>query len=165
GISKNAPPEFHDNILVTHLTYTLDVIECPFEVSSNGSIKFEEKDGIDYLAVTVHLPGAKRVLFLFTVKELAASSKPDISAGEFLVASDRGSSFLNPKGRVGNVWYDNAVAHPTEGRGDEEDLVKQNIKGSLSSTGKITLSVNEEQAGGQRGLPRKLSRCMSYQGS
>ncbi|CAA2990371.1 oxygen-evolving enhancer 1, chloroplastic [Olea europaea subsp. europaea] len=33
------------------LTYTLDEIEGPFEVSQDGTIKFEEKDGIDYATV------------------------------------------------------------------------------------------------------------------
>ncbi|KAF5799687.1 putative outer membrane protein/outer membrane enzyme PagP, beta-barrel [Helianthus annuus] len=38
---------------MTRLTYTLDEIEGPFEVSQDGTIKFDEKDGIDYAAVTV----------------------------------------------------------------------------------------------------------------
>ncbi|MFS7994135.1 putative outer membrane protein/outer membrane enzyme PagP, beta-barrel [Helianthus anomalus] len=38
---------------MTRLTYTLDEIEGPFEVSQDGTIKFDEKDGIDYATVTV----------------------------------------------------------------------------------------------------------------
>ncbi|KAG6524678.1 oxygen-evolving enhancer protein 1, chloroplastic [Zingiber officinale] len=145
GVSKNAPPEFQKTKLMTRLTYTLDEIEGPFEVGSDGSIKFEEKDGIDYAAVTVQLPGGERVPFLFTVKQLVATGKPDSFSGKFLVPSYRGSSFLDPKGRGGSTGYDNAVALPAGGRGDEEELSKENIKNVSSSTGTITLSVTKSK--------------------
>ncbi|KAK1293614.1 hypothetical protein QJS10_CPB17g02570 [Acorus calamus] len=141
GVSKNAPPEFQKTKLMTRLTYTLDEIEGPFEVSGDGTVKFEEKDGIDYAAVTVQLPGGERVPFLFTVKQLVASGKPEAFSGSFLVPSYRGSSFLDPKGRGGSTGYDNAVALPAGGRGDEEELTKENIKNTASSKGTITLSV------------------------
>lgn len=140
-VGKNAPPEFQKTKLMTRLTYTLDEIEGPFEVASDGTIKFEEKDGIDYAAVTVQLPGGERVPFLFTIKQLVASGKPDGFSGEFLVPSYRGSSFLDPKGRGGSTGYDNAVALPAGGRGDEEELAKENTKNTASSTGKITFTV------------------------
>uniref|UniRef100_A0A5B7A4B9 Oxygen-evolving enhancer protein 1, chloroplastic n=1 Tax=Davidia involucrata TaxID=16924 RepID=A0A5B7A4B9_DAVIN len=130
---------------MTRLTYTLDEIEGPFEVSPDGTVKFEEKDGIDYAAVTVQLPGGERVPFLFTIKQLVASGKPDNFGGQFLVPSYRGSSFLDPKGRGGSTGYDNAVALPAGGRGDEEELVKENIKNVASSTGKITLSATKSK--------------------
>ncbi|TXG59546.1 hypothetical protein EZV62_014119 [Acer yangbiense] len=145
GVNKNSPPEFQNTKLMTRLTYTLDEIEGPFEVSSDGSIRFEEKDGIDYAAVTVQLPGGERVPFLFTIKQLVASGKPDSISGDFLVPSYRGSSFLDPKGRGGSTGYDNAVALPAGGRGDEEELVKENVKNVASSTGKITMSVTKSK--------------------
>lgn len=143
GIAKNAPPEFQKTKLMTRLTYTLDEIEGPLEVGSDGTLKFEEKDGIDYAAVTVQLPGGERVPFLFTVKQLVATGKPESFGGPFLVPSYRGSSFLDPKGRGGSTGYDNAVALPAGGRGDEEELQKENIKNTASSTGNITLSVTK----------------------
>ncbi|KAG7027085.1 Oxygen-evolving enhancer protein 1, chloroplastic [Cucurbita argyrosperma subsp. argyrosperma] len=145
GVNKNSPPEFQNTKLMTRLTYTLDEIEGPFEVSDDGSIKFEEKDGIDYAAVTVQLPGGERVPFLFTIKQLVASGKPDSFGGDFLVPSYRGSSFLDPKGRGGSTGYDNAVALPAGGRGDEEELAKENNKNASSSIGKITLSVTKSR--------------------
>ena len=145
GVNKNAPPEFQNTKLMTRLTYTLDEIEGPFEVSNDGTVKFEEKDGIDYAAVTVQLPGGERVPFLFTIKQLVASGKPESFGGQFLVPSYRGTSFLDPKGRGGSTGYDNAVALPAGGRGDEEDLAKENIKNASSSTGKITLSVTKSK--------------------
>lgn len=143
GIAKNAPPEFQKTKLMTRLTYTLDEIEGPLEVGSDGTLKFEEKDGIDYAAVTVQLPGGERVPFLFTVKQLVATGKPESFGGPFLVPSYRGSSFLDPKGRGGSTGYDNAVALPAGGRGDEEELQKENIKNAAASTGNITLSVTK----------------------
>ncbi|KAL3616448.1 hypothetical protein CASFOL_039838 [Castilleja foliolosa] len=145
GVSKNSPAEFQKTKLMTRLTYTLDEIEGPFEVSSDGTVKFEEKDGIDYAAVTVQLPGGERVPFLFTIKQLVASGKPDSFTGDFLVPSYRGSSFLDPKGRGGSTGYDNAVALPAGGRGDEEELEKENNKNVASSTGKITFSVTKSK--------------------
>ncbi|KAL1812611.1 hypothetical protein DCAR_0624853 [Daucus carota subsp. sativus] len=145
SVGKNGPPEFQKTKLMTRLTYTLDEIEGPFEVASDGSVKFEEKDGIDYAAVTVQLPGGERVPFLFTIKQLVASGKPDSFSGDFLVPSYRGSSFLDPKGRGGSTGYDNAVALPAGGRGDEEELAKENTKNTASSTGKITFSVTNSK--------------------
>ncbi|KAF5188355.1 Oxygen-evolving enhancer protein 1 protein [Thalictrum thalictroides] len=145
GVSKNSAPDFQKTKLMTRLTYTLDEIEGPFEVSSDGTVKFEEKDGIDYAAVTVQLPGGERVPFLFTVKQLVASGKPESFSGNFLVPSYRGSSFLDPKGRGGSTGYDNAVALPAGGRGDEEELLKENIKNVSASTGTINLSITKSK--------------------
>ncbi|VFQ68468.1 unnamed protein product [Cuscuta campestris] len=145
GVSKNASPQFQKTKLMTRLTYTLDEMEGPFEVTPDGTVKFEEKDGIDYAAVTVQLPGGERVPFLFTVKQLVATGKPDDFGGEFLVPSYRGSTFLDPKGRGAATGYDNAVALPAGGRGDEESLEKENIKNAASSKGKIRLSISRSK--------------------
>ncbi|KAH9302820.1 hypothetical protein KI387_014403, partial [Taxus chinensis] len=143
SVNKNTPPDFQKTKLMTRLTYTLDEVEGPLDVSPDGKIKFEEKDGFDYAAVTVQLPGGERVPFLFTVKQLVASGTPEAFSGEFLVPSYRGSSFLDPKGRGGSTGYDNAVALPAGGRGDEEELSKENIKDTSVSKGKITFSVSK----------------------
>ncbi|XP_077233198.1 oxygen-evolving enhancer protein 1, chloroplastic [Tasmannia lanceolata] len=145
SINKNSPAEFQKTKLMTRLTYTLDEIEGPFEVSPDRTVNFVEKDGIDYAAVTVQLPGGERVPFLFTIKQLVASGKPESFGGQFLVPSYRGSSFLDPKGRGGSTGYDNAVALPAGGRGDEEELLKENLKNTASSTGTITLSVTKSK--------------------
>nr|GEY78265.1 oxygen-evolving enhancer protein 1, chloroplastic [Tanacetum cinerariifolium] len=145
GVSKNSAPDFQKTKLMTRLTYTLDEIEGPLEVFPDGTLKFEEKDGIDYAAVTVQLPGGERVPFLFTIKELVASGKPESFGGNYLVPSYRGSSFLDPKGRGGSTGYDNAVALPAGGRGDEEELSKENVKNVAASVGKITLSVTSSK--------------------
>ncbi|PQM42583.1 oxygen-evolving enhancer protein 1 chloroplastic [Prunus yedoensis var. nudiflora] len=131
SVNKNAPPEFQNTKLMTRLTYTLDEMK--------GLSKCPQMA----LSITVQLPGGERVPFLFTIKQLVASGKPDNFGGEFLVPSYRGSSFLDPKGRGGSTGYDNAIALPAGGRGDEEELAKENIKNTASSKGKITLSVTK----------------------
>jgi len=141
GPFKGTGEGFQKTKLMTRLTYTLDEIEGPFSVGGDGSVKFEEKDGIDYAAVTVQLSGGERVPFLFTIKELVAQGKPDAFSGTFLVPSYRGSSFLDPKGRGGSTGYDNAVALIAGGRGDEEELNKENEKNTAAGQGKITFSV------------------------
>eukprot|EP00271_Cylindrocystis_brebissonii_P016153 TRINITY_DN39394_c0_g1_i1.p1 TRINITY_DN39394_c0_g1~~TRINITY_DN39394_c0_g1_i1.p1 ORF type:complete len:326 (-),score=77.15 TRINITY_DN39394_c0_g1_i1:793-1770(-) len=138
---KKEEESFQKTKLMTRLTYTLDEMEGPFTVGADGTIKMEETDGIDYAAVTVQLPGGERVPFLFTVKELVATGKPDAISGTFMVPSYRGSSFLDPKGRGGSTGYDNAVALPAGGRGDEEELAKENSKVLTALNGQITFSV------------------------
>lgn len=101
-------------------------------------VKFIEKDGIDYAAVTVELPGGERVPLLFTIKQLVASGIPESFGGDFFVPSYRGSSFLDPKGRGGSTGYENAVA-----LGEDEELAKENNKNIAASLGMITLSVTK----------------------
>ncbi|CAN7120217.1 unnamed protein product [Brassica rapa subsp. narinosa] len=143
GVSRNATPVFQNTKLMTRLTYTLDEIEGPFEVASDGTVRFLEKDGSDYAAVTVQLPGGERIPFLFTIKQLVATGKPESFGGDFLVPSYRGSSFLDPKGRGGSTGYDNAVALPA--RGDDEELDKENNKNTAASVGEITFSVTKSK--------------------
>ncbi|CAI5958413.1 unnamed protein product [Closterium sp. NIES-65] len=116
---KGQGEEFQKTKLMTRLTYTLDEIEGPLEVSGD-KIKFTEVDGIDYAAVTVQLSA---------------------SAGSFLVPSYRGATFLDPKGRGGAQGYDSAVALPAGGFGDNEKLRKENEKSYKSLSGNITFSV------------------------
>ncbi|CAI9780735.1 unnamed protein product [Fraxinus pennsylvanica] len=115
----------------------------------NGTVKFEEKDRIDYAAVTVQLLGCERVLFLFTIKQLVASGKPDSFSGEFIVPSYQGSSSLDLKGCGGSTGYDNAVALPADciaiNKGDKEELEKENIMNVSSSIEKITLNVSKSK--------------------
>jgi photosystem II oxygen-evolving enhancer protein 1 len=135
---KNTDAEYVDTKLMTRLTYTLDDMSGKMKISVDGKVTFIEEDGIDYSPTTVQLPGGERVAFLFTVKQLNATGTLDNFGGEFNVPSYRGSSFLDPKGRGGSTGYDTAVALPA--RGDDEDLLKENIKNTASLKGNIVLS-------------------------
>merc|ERR1712178_557110 len=136
--TKGADPEFVDSKLVTRLTYTLDDMVGKMKVGSDGKVSFIEEDRIDYAPTTVQLPGGERVAFLFTVKQLNTSGSLDSFGGEFNVPSYRGSSFLDPKGRGGSTGYDTAVALP--GRGDDEELAKENTKNTAALKGSVVFS-------------------------
>ena len=144
---------FVNTKLMTRQTYSLDGISGDISVGDGGKIKFEEKDGIDYAATTVQLPGGERVPFLFTVKELVATASSSGSAikpgfqfgGSFKVPSYRTGLFLDPKGRGAVTGYDMAVALPglqNSVEGDAE-LFKENNKVFDVSTGNIELEVNK----------------------
>eukprot|EP00873_Tetraselmis_striata_P020885 jgi/Tetstr1/441149/TSEL_029410.t1 len=136
--------EFVKTKLMTRLTYTLDDMSGKMSIGSDGKVSFKEEDGIDYAPTTVQLPGGERVPFLFTVRELDAKGTLDSFSGDFTVASYRGSSFLDPKGRGGSTGYDNAVALP--GRSDDEELFKENNKNTAALKGSIVLSVAKVDA-------------------
>jgi len=122
--------------LMTRQTYTIDGVSGTM-TASDGKIKFNEEDGIDYAATTVQLPGGARVPFLFSVKELKATSdngdalKPGLQfGGSFKVPSYRTGLFLDPKGRGTTTGYDQAGALPGIQNGVDGDsfMFKENNK-------------------------------------
>lgn len=148
GESKKS---FVDTKLMTRATYTLTGIEGNLNVTNEGLV-FEEKDGIDYAATTVQLPGGERVPFLFTVKNLVAkASGQDITTatefgGEFKVPSYRTGLFLDPKGRGGVTGYDMAVALPAleaDGEEGQDELFKETNKVFEVTDGAIEMAVQK----------------------
>ncbi len=145
--NKRQSAEFIAGKLLTRRTYSLDQIQGTVKVNKDGSLTFEEKDGFDFQAITVQLPGGERVPFLFTVKNLVAQSQPGLTSintstdfeGTFKVPSYRGSAFLDPKGRGVTAGYDNAVALPAQADGKE--LIRTNVKSTDVLSGKISLRV------------------------
>ncbi len=145
--NKRQSAEFIAGKLLTRRTYSLDQIQGGVKVNKDGSLTFEEKDGFDFQAITVQLPGGERVPFLFTVKSLVAQSQPGLTSintstdfeGTFRVPSYRGSAFLDPKGRGVTAGYDNAVALPAQADGKE--LIRTNVKSTDVLSGKISLRV------------------------
>ncbi|MBD2430410.1 MULTISPECIES: photosystem II manganese-stabilizing polypeptide [Fischerella] len=145
--NKRQKAEFVAGKLVTRKTYSLDQIEGDLKVNPDGSLTFVEKDGFDFQATTVQLPGGERVPFLFTIKGLVAQSQPGMTSintstdfeGTFRVPSYRGATFLDPKGRGVATGYDSAVALPAQS--DDEELLRANVKRADVLNGKISLSV------------------------
>ena len=142
---------FVDTKLMTRATYTLTGIEGPLTVGNNGLL-FEEKDGIDYAATTVQLPGGERVPFLFTIKNLVAKADgSDITTatefgGDFKVPSYRTGLFLDPKGRGGTTGYDMAVALPgmeADGGEGQQELFKETNKVFQVTDGAIEMAVQK----------------------
>merc|ERR1712176_445182 len=153
GKSGKTEKKFVNSKVMTRQTYTLDGIEGDLSVSG-GDIVFSEKEGIDYAATTVQLPGGERVPFLFTVKDLVAKGSGDTfkpgfqMGGDFSVPSYRTGLFLDPKGRGGTTGYDMAVALPGLQSGEEGDdaLFAENNKTFDVFTGKIEMEVNKVNA-------------------
>lgn len=148
GETKKA---FVDTKLMTRATYTLTGIEGTLNVNDDGLV-FEEKEGIDYAATTVQLPGGERVPFLFTIKNLVAKADgKDITTatefgGEFKVPSYRTGLFLDPKGRGGVTGYDMAVALPgleADGGEGQDELFKETNKVFEVTDGAIEMAVQK----------------------
>jgi photosystem II oxygen-evolving enhancer protein 1 len=145
--NKRQEAEFVPGKLLTRYTSSLDQVRGDLKVGRDGSLTFVEKEGLDFQAITVQLPGGERVPFLFTIKDLVAKSQPGAESintstdfeGEFQVPSYRGAVFLDPKGRGVAAGYDNAIALPS--RSDQDNLDRSNIKRVQTIPGKISLQV------------------------
>jgi photosystem II oxygen-evolving enhancer protein 1 len=147
--NKRKAPEFIAGKVLTRDTSTLEQITGSIDVGNDGVLTFKEKDGIDFQAITVQLPGGEQVPFMFTIKNLVATTKPGVTAidastdfqGEFKVPSYRGSVFLDPKGRSVASGYDTAVALPA--RGDDSKYNRANVKQFDIRKGKMSLNVTK----------------------
>jgi photosystem II oxygen-evolving enhancer protein 1 len=145
--NKRQKSEFVAGKLMTRYTSSIEGVSGQVKVNSDKSLTFIEEDGLDFQPVTVQMPGGERVPFLFTIKNLVATTQPGLTSintstdfeGEFKVPSYRTSNFLDPKGRGLTAGYDNAVALPS--RADSEELVKENVKRFQLDKGKISLQV------------------------
>jgi photosystem II oxygen-evolving enhancer protein 1 len=146
--SKRKEAQFVPGKVMTRLTSSLDAIEGSLKVNDDGSLTFTEEDGIDFQPITVQIPGGEQFPFLFTIKNLVATTQPGLNGlnastdfqGGFKVPSYRTSNFLDPKGRGLTTGYESAVALPASG--DDEELQKENVKRFLSGQGNISLQVN-----------------------
>lgn len=146
-LNKRQEAEFVPGKLLTRYTSSIDQIDGKLTLNDDGSLTFAEKDGIDFQAITVQMPGGERVPFLFTIKNLVATTGPGVESlntstdfeGEFKVPSYRGATFLDPKGRGTATGYDNAVALPSQA--DNQELNRVNVKRTQIGKGKISLQV------------------------
>jgi photosystem II oxygen-evolving enhancer protein 1 len=146
-LNKRQEAEFIAGKIVTRDTSSLDQIKGSLSLSADRTLTFKEEDGIDFQAITVKMPGGELVPFLFTVKELVATSQPGVEsittstdfAGEYKVPSYRGNVFLDPKGRGVASGYVDANALQAEA------VVRQgnraNTKRATASKGKIKFEV------------------------
>lgn len=145
--NKRQEAEFVPGKLLTRYTSSIDQVRGDLKIDATGSLTFVEKEGLDFQAITVQLPGGERVPFLFTIKNLVAKSQPGVDSintstdfeGSFKVPSYRGAVFLDPKGRGVAAGYDNAVALPSQS--DRNNADRSNIKRVQTIPGKISLQV------------------------
>ena len=147
--NKRRQAEFVDGKVLTRSTSSLDQISGEIQVDDNGVLTLIEEDGIDFQPITIQLPGGEQVPFLFTIKELVASTESGFRSintstdfeGKFTVPSYRGNVFLDPKGRGVASGYDTAVALPSQG--DVEDYTRANIKKLDRGQGEISLQITK----------------------
>lgn len=145
--NKRQSAQFVQGKLLTRYTSSIDQVQGVLQVDEDKRLTFVEKDGLDFQASTVQLPGGERVPFLFTIKGLVAKSQPGMDSintstdfeGEFNVPSYRGAAFLDPKGRGVVAGYDNAVALP--GQADDQELARANTKSVETLKGNISLQI------------------------
>jgi photosystem II oxygen-evolving enhancer protein 1 len=145
--NKRQEAEFVAGKLVTRATSSLDQIKGSVTLSADRTLTFKEEDGLDFQAVTVKMPGGELVPFLFTIKELVASSQPGVDsittstdfAGEYKVPSYRGNVFLDPKGRGVASGYIDANALQAEAKVRQGD--RKNTKRAQTGKGKINFEV------------------------
>ncbi len=147
--NRRQTAEFIAGKPLTRYTSSLDQVRGLLSVEGDGSLTFAEKDGMDFQAITVQLPGGSQEPFLFTVKGLVAHSQAGLNAittytdlaGDYKVPSYRTSNFLDPKGRGLATGYDTAVALP--GGGDKEELARENTKAFDIGQGHMTLQISK----------------------
>ena len=147
--NKRQEAKFIEGKLLTRYTSSLEQIRGEIEPNEDGTLTFTETDGIDFQAVTVLLPGGEEVPFLFTIKNLVASTDSGQNSinpstdfkGEYRVPSYRGQVFLDPKGRSVASGYDNAVALPA--RADDKDFSRANVKEFVARNGEMELNVTK----------------------
>jgi photosystem II oxygen-evolving enhancer protein 1 len=145
--NKRQEAEFVAGKLLTRYTSTIDQVQGDIKINPDNSLTFVEKDGLDFQAITVKLPGGELVPFLFTIKHLVAQTQPNLTSintstdfeGSFKVPSYRGAAFLDPKGRGVVSGYDNAVALPAQA--DDDNLTRTNVKRAEILSGKISLQI------------------------
>jgi photosystem II oxygen-evolving enhancer protein 1 len=146
-LNKRQEAEFVAGKIVTRDTSSLDQIKGTLSLSEDRTLTFKEEDGIDFQAITVKMPGGELVPFLFTVKELVATSQPGVEsintstdfAGEYKVPSYRGNVFLDPKGRGVASGYVDANALQAEAVNRQGN--RANTKRATASRGKIKFEV------------------------
>ena len=147
--NKRQEAEFVAGKIMTRATSSLDQIRGSVTLAEDRTLTFKEEDGIDFQAVTVKMPGGELVPFLFTIKELVATSQPGVEsittstdfAGEFKVPSYRGSVFLDPKGRGVASGYTDANALQAEAVDRQGN--RKNTKRAQTTKGKINFEVSK----------------------
>jgi photosystem II oxygen-evolving enhancer protein 1 len=152
GKAGKTEKKFVNSKVMTRQTYTLEGIQGNIE--NGGVITFTEKEGIDYAATTVQLPGGERVPFLFTVKDLVCKGNGNAfkagfqMGGDFNTPSYRTGLFLDPKGRGGTTGYDmvQGLAALQSGEEGDDELFGETNKTFDITQGRIEMEVNKVNA-------------------
>jgi photosystem II oxygen-evolving enhancer protein 1 len=144
--NKRQEARFVPGKILTRYTSSLDEVYGDLSVSGDKLV-FKERGGIDFQPITVLLPGGEEVPFTFSSKELVAEASGGAIntstdfRGNYRTPSYRTSNFLDPKGRGLTTGYSSAVGLVPAG--DEEKLVKENVKRYIEGTGTMDLNITK----------------------
>jgi photosystem II oxygen-evolving enhancer protein 1 len=144
--NKRKKAEFVASKLVTRATSSIDYVKAVVTAQPDGSLKLEEKEGLDYQPITVQMPGGERVAILFSMKGYTASTQPGLGGittstdfeGETDIPTYRGANFIDPKGRGLAIGYDAAEALPAK-----RDNYEKSTKDDSTSKGKMSLQISK----------------------
>lgn len=144
--NKRQEAQFVAGRILTRYTSSLDQVYGDLDVSGD-KLTFKELGGIDFQPITVLLPGGEEVPFTFSSKELTAtadgaaiSTSTDFE-GAYRTPSYRTSNFLDPKGRGLTTGYSSAMGLVPAG--DDEELIKENVKRYIEGKGSMSLSITK----------------------
>jgi photosystem II oxygen-evolving enhancer protein 1 len=144
--NKRKKAEFIASKLVTRATSSIDYVKALVTAQPDGSLKLEEKEGLDYQPITVQMPGGERVAILFSMKGYTASTQAGLGGitistdfeGETDIPTYRGANFIDPKGRGLAIGYDAAEALPAK-----RDTYEKSTKDDSTSKGKMSLQISK----------------------
>ncbi len=144
--NKRQEAQFVGGKILTRYTSSLDQVYGDLNIEGD-KLTFKELGGIDFQPITVLLPGGEEVPFTFSSKDLVAtadgaslSTSTDFE-GAYRTPSYRTSNFLDPKGRGLTSGYSSAVGLVPAG--DDEELIKENVKRYVQGTGSMSLSITK----------------------
>jgi photosystem II oxygen-evolving enhancer protein 1 len=144
--NKRQEAQYVAGKILTRYTSSLDQVYGDLKVSGD-KLTFKQLGGIDFQPVTVLMPGGEEVPFTFSSKELVAdatgaafTTSTDFT-GTYRTPSYRTSNFLDPKGRGLTSGYSSAMGLVPAG--DDEELIKENVKRYVQGTGSMSLSITK----------------------
>ena len=143
--NKRQEARFVPGKILTRFTTSLDQVYGDLKVEGDA-ITFQEQGGLDFQLITVLMPGGEEVPFVFSSKQLnatsdgaAISTSTDFN-GTYRVPSYRTSNFLDPKGRglTTGVEYAQGLVGLNA---DNEEIARENIKRYVDGTGSMELAI------------------------
>jgi photosystem II oxygen-evolving enhancer protein 1 len=143
--SKRKEAEFVSGKLLTRSTSSLDFVKGTVTAKDDGTLVLTEKEGLDYQAISVKLPGGEMVAFLFSMKDYVGTSQSGQEGittstefeGKTFVPTYRGANFIDPKGRGLGTGYSAAEGLPAK----RSEYDQRSVKDDTTSTGKLYLQV------------------------
>ncbi|AFY70752.1 photosystem II manganese-stabilizing protein PsbO [Thalassoporum mexicanum PCC 7367] len=143
--NKRKEAEFVKGKILTRSTSSLDFVKGTITAKEDGTLVMTEREGLDYQAISIKLPGGEMVAFLFSMKDYVGTSQPGLEGlststnfeGSTFVPTYRGANFIDPKGRGMGTGYSAAEGLPAK----RSEYDQRSVKDDSTSTGKLYLEI------------------------